>query len=89
MIVPSRWIREWLLFAYYKTANEPGPITMSTLLTADGNNWWRPLKTLRPPSTEPGKEHPGHYRCEMMMIMMMVIMIMMIMTMIMIMMMIG
>lgn len=65
MIVPSRWIRQWLLFALVKVNDPPGPIDMFSLLKQDstaGDIGWRPLKTLRPPCSEFGKEHPGHYR---------------------------
>jgi hypothetical protein len=64
MIVPSRWIRQWLLFAHIKSGQPPGPINMWPLLKQDATEpgGWRPLKTLLPPSTEFGNERPGHYR---------------------------
>eukprot|EP01032_Pedospumella_encystans_P023151 gene23151-26212_t len=64
MIVPSRWIRQWLLFAHIKAGPAPGPIDMWPLLKEDINEpgGWRPLKTLLPPCTEFGQERPGHYR---------------------------
>lgn len=64
MIMPSRWVRQWLLFAHVKAGNAPGPIDMWPLLKEDPTEagGWRPLKTLLPPSTEFGSERPGHYR---------------------------
>lgn len=64
MIIPSRWVRQWLLFAHIKAGNAPGPINMWPLLKEDRTEagGWRPLKTLLPPSTEFGNERPGHYR---------------------------
>mmetsp|Transcript_14620 Transcript_14620/g.24202 ORF Transcript_14620/g.24202 Transcript_14620/m.24202 type:complete len:202 (+) Transcript_14620:82-687(+) len=64
MIMPSRWLRQWILFAHVKAVNPPGPIDMWPLLKKDPSNpvGWRPLKTLLPPSTEFGEERPGHYR---------------------------
>jgi hypothetical protein len=61
MIVPSRWIRKWLLFAHLKLGEEPGPIDMISLLTKDGSDW-RPKRTLLPPCTKFGEERPGHFR---------------------------
>lgn len=64
MIIPSRWVRHWLLFAYIKVGQPPGPIDMWSLLWDDPSvpGGWRPTNTLLPPSTEFGNEHPGHYR---------------------------
>lgn len=64
MIIPSRWIREWLLFTHFKIGEEPGRITMLTLLKEDKQvpGGWRPKKNLIPPSTKLGEEKPGHYR---------------------------
>lgn len=51
MIIPSRWVRNWLLFAHMKLVEEPpGPIDMESLLTRDVlTGSWRPRNTLRPP----------------------------------------
>ena len=52
MIIPSRWVRNWLLFAHMKISDEPpGSIDMGSLLTRDANvqGGWRPRRTLRPP----------------------------------------
>jgi hypothetical protein len=69
VIMPSRWLRRWLLFTHMKTDEEPGPVSMSLLLTRDpaAPSGLRPKKTLRPPSTPtPEKpdapDSPGHYR---------------------------
>jgi hypothetical protein len=67
MIIPSRWIKQWLLFAHFKVCEAPGKIDMFLLLKADPTveGGWRPKKTLRPPvaSEDPKVEdHPGHYR---------------------------
>lgn len=66
MVVPSRWIRQWLLFTYFKVKEPPGPIDMWSLLVRDSaaldGTGWRALKTLEPPSNEFGAEKPGHYR---------------------------
>ncbi|RYH01007.1 hypothetical protein EON65_48650 [archaeon] len=32
MIVPSRWIRNWLIFAHYRLGDQPGPVDMLSLL---------------------------------------------------------
>eukprot|EP01040_Poterioochromonas_malhamensis_P017104 gene17104-19582_t len=65
MIIPSRWIRMWLLFAHYKLIGDPpGPIDMLSLLKKDSTvpGGWRAKKNLLPPSTKFGEERPGHYR---------------------------
>ena len=52
MIVPSRWVRHWLLFAHLKISTDsPGPINMDSLLQKDDavEGGWRPKKTLLPP----------------------------------------
>lgn len=69
IIIPNRWLRTWLIFAYMKMGEEPGKIDTKMLLTHDPlyfNNW-RPLRTLKPPNAEKlldqtAKETPGHYR---------------------------
>lgn len=57
MIIPSRWIRNWLLFAHLKLASEPpGPIDIGSLIKKDDSesnpdpSGWRPIKTLTPPT---------------------------------------
>ena len=65
MIVPSRWIRLWLQFAYLKLGEPPGPIDMWSLLQKDVKypGGWRPKGTLKPPHSKFGEiETPGHYR---------------------------
>ncbi len=69
MIMPSRWLRRWLLFIKFRIAEEPGRITMMSLLVEDSSaeNGYRPKRTLKPPNytklEDPnGEEHPGHYR---------------------------
>eukprot|EP00601_Ochromonadales_sp_CCMP2298_P037185 CAMPEP_0173360780 /NCGR_PEP_ID=MMETSP1144-20121109/20805_1 /TAXON_ID=483371 /ORGANISM="non described non described, Strain CCMP2298" /LENGTH=208 /DNA_ID=CAMNT_0014310227 /DNA_START=86 /DNA_END=708 /DNA_ORIENTATION=- len=64
MIIPSRWVRQWLLFAHVKAGQPPGPIDMWPLLKKDplSPGGYRPLNTLLPPSSEFGSERPGHYR---------------------------
>lgn len=64
MIVPSRWVRQWLLFAHVKLGDPPGPIDMLPLLKNDKTypGGWRPKNSLLPPSTKFGEERPGHYR---------------------------
>lgn len=65
MIIPSRWVRKWLLFVHVKIApTPPGPIDMFSLLVQDATSpqGWRPKNTLLPPSTTFGEERPGHYR---------------------------
>lgn len=64
MIIPSRWIREWLLFAHFKLRDSPGKINMWSLLKEDAGTW-RPKRNLKAPIIEDGakgEEHPGHYR---------------------------
>jgi hypothetical protein len=69
MIIPSRWIRLWLQFAYLKIGNPPGEIDMKSLLVRDpaAPDGWRPKTNLLPPvlkgvgGTEE-EEHPGHFR---------------------------
>ena len=34
MIIPSRWVRKWLLFAHIKCGPEPGEIDMESLLVS-------------------------------------------------------
>jgi len=67
MIMPSRWLKQWLLFSYYKVSDAPGKIDMFLLLkqdeTVDGG--WRPKNTLKPAaaSQDPSViDTPGHYR---------------------------
>lgn len=74
--IPSRWIREWLLFAQMNiTTHQPGPIHIDTIITQDmtADSGWRPLKTLKPPEKKVKKDSndyakveyettPGHYR---------------------------
>mmetsp|Transcript_22786 Transcript_22786/g.20700 ORF Transcript_22786/g.20700 Transcript_22786/m.20700 type:complete len:210 (-) Transcript_22786:33-662(-) len=65
MIIPSRWIRLWLQFAYMKLGEPPGPIDMWPLMQNDPNvpGGWRPKKTLKPPLSKLNEvEFPGHYR---------------------------
>lgn len=69
MIVPSRWIKKWLLFAHLKlTGEEPGPIDMMSLLVQEvvgGEVKYRPKSTLEPPNFKVdaiNPESPGHYR---------------------------
>ncbi len=76
VVVPSRFIREWLLFAQMKLTNDhPSPIDIGSLLKADPScaAGYRPLKTLRPPEKVVSKNSsdyakveysmtPGHYR---------------------------
>jgi len=53
IIIPSRWIRDWLLFAYHKLSKEPpGPIDISSLIKEDASveGGWRPKNTLQPPT---------------------------------------
>lgn len=61
MIIPSRWVRSWLLFAHLKVTDEaPGPIDMETLLQKDNSveTGWRPKNTLRPPGRGPQPNAP-------------------------------
>lgn len=77
MIIPSRWVRKWLLYAHLKSGEpEPGKIDMNTLLVKDEAfspdkfegasmvKGMRPKNTLKPPN--PGlmenDSFPGHYR---------------------------
>lgn len=70
MIIPSRWIKQWLLFAHLKlTVVPPGPINMFSLLMQDSGvpGGWRAKKTLLPPIVSVANDgsidqHPGHYR---------------------------
>ncbi len=64
MIVPSRWVRFWLLFSYYKVGDPPGPIDMLSLIKQDRSapGGWRAKKSLLAPSNKFGEERPGHYR---------------------------
>lgn len=65
MIIPSRWVRMWLLFAHFKLIGDPpGPIDMLSLLKKDSSvpGGWRAKKNLLPPSSKFGEERPGHYR---------------------------
>ena len=67
MIIPSRWIKEWVMFVHLKIGKEPKSITMQSLLVSDpaveGN--LRPNRNLQRPNaegTEQDEEAPGHYR---------------------------
>ena len=76
VVMPSRWIREWLIFAEMKiTSHHPGPVNIDSLVKKDdtATSGWRPLKTLRPPEKIVKKDSgdyskieyevtPGHYR---------------------------
>ena len=69
IIIPSRWVRKWLIFAHLRLGEEPGKIDTKMLLTQDSSalNGWRPLRTLKPPNyektlNEQADETPGHYR---------------------------
>lgn len=75
IIIPSRWVRQWLLFAYHKLeAEPPGPINIGTLIKEDNTveGGWRPKKTLKPPTRSKidTKDYakiefeikPGHFR---------------------------
>lgn len=69
MLIPSRWARKWVLFAHLRLSNEePGPIDMLSLMTADSSEalGWRPKMNLRAPikdSPDPEVDDaPGHYR---------------------------
>jgi hypothetical protein len=67
LIIPSRWVRKWLLHAHYKVCDAPGRIDMYPLLQQDDTveGGWRPKNTLQSPlySNDPNVEdHPGHYR---------------------------
>jgi len=69
MIVPSRWLKEWLIFAHLKLSTDaPGPIPMHTIMKQDRqvDGGWRPLKTLQPPQVGNADKNipelPGHYR---------------------------
>jgi hypothetical protein len=68
MVVPSRWIKEWLMFVHLKIGKEPKKITMMSLLVSDPTveGHLRPNRSLLPPNsegTEGDEEAPGHYRC--------------------------
>jgi hypothetical protein len=60
MIVPSRWIKFWLLFSHHKIVHEPpGPINTRSLVIKDKTSGLlRPRNTLNPPT----QSDPGHYR---------------------------
>lgn len=76
VVIPSRFIRDWLLFAQMKMTNtHPRPIDIGSLLKVDPSSpvGYRPLKTLRPPEKVVSKDSgdyskieyamtPGHYR---------------------------
>jgi len=69
MIIPSRWLKEWLIFAHLKFSTDaPGPIPMHTIIKQDAQveGGWRPLKTLNPPQVGNADKNipelPGHYR---------------------------
>jgi hypothetical protein len=65
MIVPSRWIRQWVTFAHLKTGKEPSKVTMMSLLVADPSvpGGLRPNKNLLAPNAdETVDDAPGHYR---------------------------
>ena len=75
MIIPSRWVRNWLLFTHLKLRSEPpGPIDIGALIKEDesAEGGWRPKNTLQPPTrnkidtgdySKPEFDvKPGHYR---------------------------
>jgi hypothetical protein len=75
IIIPSRWVRNWLLFAYHKMSKDPpGPVDISSLIKEDAtvDGGWRPKNTLLPPTrtkVETGdyakiewEVKPGNYR---------------------------
>jgi len=75
MIIPSRWVRDWLLFTHLKlNSTPPGPIDVGVLIKQDEGveGGWRPKNTLQPPSrnkidtgdySKPEFDvKPGHYR---------------------------
>lgn len=67
VIIPSRWIRLWLVFAHLKKGDAPGEIDTTVLLAKDKKSptGWRPKKTLLPPKLAADKfedDFPGHYR---------------------------
>lgn len=67
MILPSRWVKEWLMFAHLKVGKEPKKITMRSLLVKDTSveGGLRPNKCILRPNaegTEKDDEAPGHYR---------------------------
>ena len=68
MIIPSRWTKQWILFAVHKVCNAPGKIDMFPLLTQDitAEYGWRPKKNLIKPICAPEdprvEDTPGHYR---------------------------
>lgn len=66
VIIPSRWLRQWLLFAHVRQGEEPGKVNTNSLLVKDpaSPGGYRPNKNIRPPNSNPdnGEETPGHYR---------------------------
>ena len=67
MIMPSKWLRSWLIFVHYKLGDPPGPIDMFSLLKYDSRTSdWRPKKNLIKPASNPHPQadsaQPGHYR---------------------------
>jgi hypothetical protein len=67
VIIPSRWLRQWLIFAHLKRGDPPGKIDTRILLTKDKKtpSGWRPKLSLKPPSLAQDKfdeSSPGHFR---------------------------
>ena len=69
VVVPSRWIRKWIVFCQLRAGDEPGKITMMSLLVNDPHapGGFRPKNTLKPANAAKldnpnAAEHPGHYR---------------------------
>ena len=67
MIIPSKWLKSWLIFVHYKLGDPPGPIDMFSLLKYDSRTSdWRPKKNLIKPASNPDPQadaaQPGHYR---------------------------
>jgi hypothetical protein len=67
MIVPSRWLKAWLVFVHFKLGDPPGPIDMFSLLKYDSKTLdWRPKRNLIKPASNPDPKadavQPGHYR---------------------------
>ncbi len=69
VIVPSRWIRKWILFCQLRAGEEPGKITMMSLLVKDpaAPGGYRPKNTLKQANyakldNPNADDHPGHYR---------------------------
>ncbi len=69
VLLPSRWLREWVLFAHLRLSEkEPGKINLYNLLTKDKDEalGWRPNLLLEEPiaeSTDMSIENrTGHYR---------------------------